>query len=163
LQLGVRLFDTAEVYSAGMSEIVIGQVLKANPNLEVLVASKASPENLNTDKLIKSLEASLRRLQLECIAIYQVHWRNPRTKWQETAQALSKLVAGGKIKKIGVCNVSLGELQEFERALSPLELSVVQAEYNLFDRSVEVELLPYCQQRGKTFLAYSPLHQGHMA
>lgn len=163
LQLGMTLLDTAEVYSEGKSERVIGEVLKRNPHLKGLIASKVSPQNLSAQKLIASAEASLKRLQLESIYLYQIHWPNPKIAWGEIAEALSKLRQAGKIQKIGICNVSLGELQDFETALKPLPLSAVQAEYNLFDRSVEVELLPYCQKTQKTFLAYSPLHQGHFA
>ncbi len=163
LQLGMNLLDTAEVYSGGKSESVIGQLLKRHPKTKAWIASKVSPENLSAAKLVSSAEESLKRLQVESIYLYQIHWPNPKVTWSETAEALSRLQQAGKIQKIGICNVSLSELQEFEAALTPISLSAVQAEYNLFDRSVEVELLPYCQKTGKSFLAYSPLHQGHLA
>lgn len=153
--------DTAEIYSNGQSEKVIGTLLKKRGDL--LVATKVSPENLGRQKLLKSIDDSLARLGIGQIDLYQIHWPNPKIPWSEIADALRIAHAQGKIRRIGICNVSLAELKEFEKALAPLKISAVQAEYNLFDRSVEVELLPYCQQSGKAFLAYSPLLQGQLS
>lgn len=163
LELGMNLLDTAESYSAGQSEKIIGEVIEARPDLKAFVASKVSPQNLPYPKMIAAAEASLTRLKMESIFLYQVHWPNPQVSCEEVARGLDQLKRDGKIQNIGVCNFSLSELKDLQRALSPLEISFVQAEYNLFDRSVEVELLPYCQSNNMTLLAYSPLHQGHYA
>ncbi len=156
---GVTFVDTAEVYGAGHSEEVVGRAIAGR---DVVVASKVSPENLTPERMRVSLDNSLRRLGRERIELYQVHWSNPSIPIAETMGALDDLAAEGKIGDVGVCNFSLRELEEARTSLRHARLATMQAEYNLFDRSVEQDVLPYCQTRGITFLAYSPLDQGHI-
>lgn len=158
---GMSLVDTAEVYGAGHSEELVGQAIKGRRE-QLCVASKVSPEHLAPADLRAALEGSLRRLGTEYIDLYQIHWSNPAIPLADTLGAMEDLVAEGKIRHIGVCNFSMQELREAVRVLTRARLTAVQAEYNLFDRTAEAELLPFCEQNDLTFLAYSPLDQGQI-
>ena len=155
--LGMNLIDTAEVYGGGHSEELVGVSIK---NREVVVASKVSPENLGRERLIKSLDESLLRLGVEVIDLYQVHWPNPLIPLSETMGTLNELVSIGKIKAVGLCNFTLDQIKEASLYLAPNYLSTVQLEYNLFDRSCEEDILPFCAANNIKLLAYSPLDQG---
>lgn len=161
LDLGMTLIDTAEVYGAGHSEELVGQAVKGRRD-QVVLASKVSPEHLAPADLRASVEGSLRRLGVEAIDLFQIHWSNPAIPLADTLGAMEDLVSAGKIRHIGVCNFSLAELDEARSILTRVPLSSLQSEYNLFDRTAEDHLLPYCQQHGITFLAYSPLDQGQI-
>jgi len=156
---GVSFVDTAEVYGGGHSEELVAQAVKGR---DVAVATKVSPENLTPDRMRAALEGSLRRLGRERVELYQVHWSNPSIPIAETMGALDDLAAEGKIGAVGVCNFSMRELEVARTSLRHARLATLQAEYNLFDRSCEREVLPYCERHGITFLAYSPLDQGHI-
>jgi diketogulonate reductase-like aldo/keto reductase len=160
LDLGLNFLDTAECYGSGNSEVTVARALASRDKDQQVVATKVSPENLSKTKLIQSCEQSLRRLNTSIIDLYQIHWSNPAIKIEETFDALSSLIDAGKVAEVGVCNFSLLELQKAEKVFSPYEISSVQLEYNLLDRSVELGLLPYCHRTGKKVIAYSPLNQG---
>ncbi len=159
--LGLTLVDTAEVYAAGHSEELVGQALNGHRDA-IYVATKVSPENLRRSDLISSAHASLKRLGIERINLYQVHWPNPAIPIEETMDALASLARAGDIQHVGVSNFSLKQLKAARAALGEPGIAAIQMEYNLFDRSIEVDLLPYCRQHGIALLAYSPLDQGHI-
>jgi diketogulonate reductase-like aldo/keto reductase len=148
---GLSFVDTAEAYGGGHSEELIGRVR------DIFVASKVSPENLNRKNLIAACEASLKRLKRNHIDLYQIHWPNPDIPIEETAEALNILKKQGKIRFIGVSNFTV---QEIVPLMEMCEISSAQSEYNLFDRTVESKLLPYCQENKITFIAYTPLDFG---
>jgi aryl-alcohol dehydrogenase-like predicted oxidoreductase len=156
---GISFVDTAEVYGGGHSEELVAQAVRG---YDVVIATKVSPANLAPQRMRGALERSLRRLGRERVDLYQVHWSNPAIPLAETMGALDELAAEGKIGAVGVCNFSLRELDEARASLRHARLATLQAEYNLFDRSSEKEVLPYCEKHGITFLAYSPLDQGHI-
>ena len=156
---GMTFIDTAPVYGDGSSEIVVGRAIAGRRN-EVVLATKVASENLTFDEVIASTEASLKRIGTDHIDLYQIHWSNPSVPISETMGAMSELVSSGKVVQIGVSNFSLSELKAAEAALSPNALAAAQLEYNLFDRSIEDALLPYCQNAGISVIAYSPLHRG---
>lgn len=159
IEAGLTLLDTAEVYSAGKSEEIVGELaLKYGDDL--FICSKVSPENFRKNDLLMAAEGSLRRLKRETIDLYQLHWPNPSIPQDEIAEALATLLEQGKVQHCGVSNFSLKELQSFETAFQPHQIRALQAEYNLFDRSVEQTLLPYCKASEKLLLAYCPLEQG---
>ena len=162
IELGMTFIDTAEVYGNGHSEELVGSAIKGNRD-KVIVATKVSPENLSYDNVIKAAEGSLRRLKTDYIDLYQVHWPNPNILMDETMRAMERLIADDKIKYIGVSNYSLSQLKKVESFLNKNKLSSLQSEYNLFDRSVEKDILPYCGEKGITMIAYSPLNQGKNA
>ncbi len=146
IDCGLTLIDTAESYG---NEEIVGQVIKGQRD-KVFISTKFSPEHNGYNDVIKSCEASLKRLGTDYIDLYSMHYSNPNIPVEETANALLKLVEEGKIRHIGICNT-------YSPTMDNLDIVAVQAEYNLFDRSVEKELLPYCQKNGIALLAYSPI------
>lgn len=162
IELGMTLMDTAEAYGKGHSEELVGRAIEGVRD-KVFIATKVSPEHFSYDALLQSVEGSLRRLKTDYIDLYQVHWPNPKVLVNETMQAMERLVREGKIRYVGVSNFSLKELKEAQAAISEDEIVSVQVEYNLFDRTIENSILPYCQSEGITTIAYSPLDQGKIA
>ena len=158
---GMTFVDTAEVYAGGHCEELVGQAIK-NRRHKIYVATKVSPENLSSASLIAAAEASLKRLQTDYIDMYQVHWPNPKISIEESIDALESLVKAGKIRHIGLSNFSLKELRKAQSCMKQETMAAVQVEYNLFDRSIESDFLPYCQNENITLIAYSPLDQGHI-
>ena len=161
IDLGMTFIDTSEEYGMGGAEKAVAKAIK-NRRDEVFIATKVSSDNLNYSGVIQAAEGSLRRLQTDHIDLYQIHWPNPRIPLQETMKAMDKLLEEGKIRYVGVCNLSLKELKEAEAALSADKLVSVQMEYNAVDRTIENSILPYCQKRRLLAVAYSPLVQGRI-
>ncbi|XID94746.1 aldo/keto reductase [Paenibacillaceae bacterium WGS1546] len=165
-ELGVNFFDTAPVYGFGESERLIGRALKPIRD-EVVIATKFglvwNEQGLRNDLTAanarREVEESLRRLGIEAIDLYQVHWPDPtgETPIEETLGTLAELVREGKIKRIGVSNFSASQLEE---ALLVAPVVALQSPYNLLQRQVERSELPYAAERGVGFIAYSPLAQG---
>ena len=162
LELGMTLVDTAEMYGAGHSEEVVSRALE-DWRKPVFVASKVSPSHFGYDDLLRSARKSLDRLRMKKMDLYQLHWPNPRTPITETMKAMEKLVLDGMVRHIGVSNFSVAQMKESLAALSSEEIVSNQVEYSLVDRTVEEEILPYCQREKLTLIAYSPLGQGRIA
>jgi diketogulonate reductase-like aldo/keto reductase len=158
LELGSFLIDTAENYR---TEEAVGRAVRGHRG-DFFLATKVSPGNLHHDDLLRAAENSLRRLGSEWIDLYQVHWPNPRIPISETMRAMTELVAAGKVRYVGVSNFSVREFQEAQDALGDVPLVCNQVEYNLFNREIEDELLPYCAANGVSVMAYSPLAQGRL-
>ena len=156
IDLGATFIDTAENYGAGHSEELVGAAIKGIRQ-QVYIASKFLPENNSYDKVIEAVEGSLNRLNTDYLDIYQLHWPNYKVPLEETAKALYKLVKDGKVRFIGACNCSISELVQLQEYLGDIPLSFVQHEYNLLERHAELQILPYCVEYNKLFIAYSPL------
>jgi diketogulonate reductase-like aldo/keto reductase len=159
IELGINLIDTAEMYSAGRSEEVVGDAIKDLRD-RVFIATKVSPENLSYDDVIRSCKASLSRLGVAQIDLYQVHWPNPRIPIRDTMSAMEKLVQDGLIRYIGISNFSVEETEEAQGFLGRNEIVSNQVEYSLSNRYVESAILPYCEKEKVTLIAYSPLARG---
>lgn len=157
---GVNFFDTAEVYSSGLAEEILGGALH-EVRSEVVIASKFSPENSSYEGVISSLDASLKRLNSDYIDLYQIHWPNYAVPLAETLEAMADSVRQGKVRCIGVSNFDAGELLDALRILPPGCLVSNQYEYSFFDRSADVSILPICKQNNIKLIAYSPLNQGY--
>jgi len=163
IDAGMTLLDTAEVYGDGNSERMIGTVVKRQyPRGGALLATKFSAANAGYRDVIKACEGSLKRLQMDRIDIYQMHWPNPNIPMQETAAALDKLVEEGKIGHIGVCNFSVSELEQFMEHLKH-KLEFLQIEYSLFNRYGEAALIPFAKEHDIQILGYSPLSTGDLS
>jgi aryl-alcohol dehydrogenase-like predicted oxidoreductase len=166
LERGINLIDTAPAYGFGRSEEIVGRAL-ADHNLRsrVVIATKTGLEwkdgnvfrNASRDRILREVEDSLRRLKTDYIDIYQVHWPDPLVSIEETAEAMQSLLDQGKIRAIGVSNFSVAQIERFRRVA---QLHVVQPPYNLFEREIEDELLPYCRQSGLATLTYGALCRG---
>lgn len=159
MELGINFVDTAEVYGGGKSEKIVGEAIQGHRE-DVVIASKVWPLNLSYRGVLRAAERSLRRLGVDVIDLYQVHWPNPLFPIRNTMKAMKELLKDGKIRSVGVSNFNLSRFKTAQDALAPLELASNQVRYNLLDRGVEEELLPYAQANKKTIIAYSPLAQG---
>ena len=162
IELGMILIDTAEGYGDGHSEELVGRAIQGIRD-KVFIATKFSPEHNGYEDVLESAVRSLRRLGTDYIDLYQLHWPIPKVPLSETIRALKQLLKEGKIRYAGVGNLSLKELKEARADMMPEEIVSVQVEYNLFDRTIENSILPYCQSEGMIAIAYSPLDQGEIA
>jgi aryl-alcohol dehydrogenase-like predicted oxidoreductase len=170
---GVNFIDTADVYSEGVSEELVGQALKnlGLPREDIVVASKVrirmgpGPNNVGLSRghIMDGVNASLRRLQLDHIDLYQIHGQDVATPMEETLRALEDLVRSGKVRYIGLSNhaawqimkaVSISQHHGWNRFES------VQAYYSLSSRDLEREIVPVCLDQGLGVLVWSPLAGG---
>lgn len=159
IELGLNLIDTAELYGGGHAEDLVGRAIAGRRD-RVVLASKFNPEHSGYATLLAAAEASLQRLRTDYLDLYQLHWPEPRTPFAETVAALERLVADGKVRWVGLGNMTRAQLEHARRLASSLPLVSVQVEYNLFQRSAENDVLPYCEEAGLTPLAYSVLDRG---
>ena len=153
LEAGACFIDTAEAYG---TEGVVGEAIRGMRE-RVFVATKVSPQNFRKDDLRKSVDASLQKLGVDTIDLMQLHHPNPEIPIEETMGALSEMVDAGKVRFCGVSNFSVAQMQAAQKALGKHPLVSNQVRYNLIDRTIEAEVLPYCQANGITVIAYSPL------
>jgi diketogulonate reductase-like aldo/keto reductase len=163
VQLGMYLIDTAEMYGAGHAEELVGEAIKPFRRDQVFVVSKVSPENLHYVDVIRAAEKSLRRLQTDWIDLYLIHLPNPRIPVGETMEAMERLVEQNLVRSIGVSNFDVGEMEEAGSRLSRYSIVANQVDYSLLFRSIERDVLPYCQQHRMTVMAYSPLAKGELS
>lgn len=159
LDLGMTFIDTAEVYAAGHAETLVGQALEGRRS-EAFIASKVSPENLHAEGVAKAAEGSLKRLRTDYIDLYQIHWPNPTIPIDETMASLDRLVEQGKVRFVGLSNFSRKGTDEVLSCAGNTPVSN-QVEYNLFDRTIEHDLLPYCREHGMALIAYCPFDRGN--
>jgi diketogulonate reductase-like aldo/keto reductase len=157
--LGACLIDTAEIYG---TEEVVGQAIQGRRE-QVFLATKVSGAHLRHDEVLRAAEASLRRLRIDVIDLYQIHWPNRSVPIQETMRAMESLVDSGQIRYIGVSNFSLAELRQAQAAMRTYPIVSNQVLYNLNRREIEHQLLPYCQEHQITIIAYTPLDDGRLA
>ncbi|MGC2128881.1 MAG: aldo/keto reductase [Candidatus Aquilonibacter sp.] len=165
LDAGITLVDTAPAYGQGHSEEVVGRALKGRRD-KAVIATKVGLQwdaqanvtrNASAARIQKEIADSLRRLQTDYIDIYQVHWPDPSTPMEETAEAMQALFDAGKIRAIGVSNFSPAQMDEFRRHAT---LHTLQPPYNLFERGAEQDALPYGVAHGLTSLTYGALCRG---
>ena len=159
IERGINFIDTAEIYGRGKSEKILAEAIHGHRE-EIVIATKVSPLNLSHRGVIRAAERSLRRLGIDTIDLYQIHFPNPLFPIQNTMKAMKKLVKQGRIRLVGVSNFNLKKLKDAEEALAPIEIASNQVRYNLLDREIEPELLPYATTERITIIAYSPLAQG---
>jgi len=152
IDLGAVFIDTAESYG---TETVVGEGIR-NRRHQVFLATKASPRHFRHKDLIASAEASLRRLRTDYLDLYQLHWPNYTVPIAETMHAMETLVDSGKIRFIGVSNFMLADLMRAQKAMCKYKIVSNQVRYNLIDRTIEHDLLQYCQNHGIAIIAYSP-------
>ncbi|MBA2880966.1 aryl-alcohol dehydrogenase-like predicted oxidoreductase [Desulfosalsimonas propionicica] len=168
LDKGINLVDTAPVYGFGTSEQIVGKAVAEYGQRDRLIlatkvalqwddAQKKVWRNSSPERIRKEIEDSLRRLQTDYIDIYQIHWPDPVVPFDKTAEVMAKLVDEGKIRAIGVSNYTVEQMEAF-RAAAPL--AVCQPPYNVFERAIENDILPYCIQSGIATLTYGALCRG---
>jgi aryl-alcohol dehydrogenase-like predicted oxidoreductase len=166
LDEGINLIDTAPAYGSGVSEETVGKALAAaGLRARSVIATKAGVEmrdgkayrNATRQRILREVDDSLRRLRTDYIDIYQVHWPDPLVPIEETAEAMRGLYDLGKIRAIGVSNFSVAQMERF-RQVAPLH--VLQPPYNLFERGIEAQILPYCRTNNIATFGYGALCRG---
>ena len=163
---GINVIDTAPVYGFGRSEEIVGKAIaEGHLRSNVIIATKTGLEwqgdrvsrNASRARIMREIDDSLRRLQTDYIDVYQVHWPDPVVAIEETADAMLTLFNQGKIRAIGVSNFSVDQMKRFRR-VAPLH--VLQPPYNLFERGIETDLLPYCRENNIAMFGYGALCRG---
>jgi aryl-alcohol dehydrogenase-like predicted oxidoreductase len=166
LDLGITLIDTAPAYGFGHSEEVVGRAIaERGARDRVVLATKVGLErrgdvlyrNSTRPQIFEEVEASLRRLRTDYIDLYQIHWPDPATPFDETARALLDLQRAGKVLAIGVSNYSVDGMERFRRVAA---IASAQPPLNLFERQAEKDVLPWCRANGVATLTYGALCRG---
>jgi len=165
LDSGINWIDTAAIYGLGHSEEIVGRALKGRAQ-RPYVFTKCSMRwdgerkiyrSLKAASLREELEGSLRRLDVDAIDLYQIHWPNPEDELEEGWETLAKFQAEGKVRYIGVSNFSVGQMKRVEK-IAPI--TSLQPPYSLLNRKVEAEVLPYCEENHIGVINYSPMVSG---
>jgi aryl-alcohol dehydrogenase-like predicted oxidoreductase len=166
LELGINFIDTAPVYGFGESESIVGRAIKGKARDKIVLATKVGIDwssdgkpfrNSSKERITKEINDSLRRLQTEYVDLYQVHWPDIQTPFEETAEALKSLVKSGKIRAIGVSNYAPDQMDKFRQTC---DLYTNQPPYNIFEREIEADVLPYCLKNDIAVIAYGALCRG---
>jgi diketogulonate reductase-like aldo/keto reductase len=160
LDLGLRLIDTAEMYSDGAAEELVGEAI-AGRRKEVFLVSKVLPHNATRRGTVAACERSLRRLGTDHLDIYLLHWRET-VPLEETIKGFESLVQSGRIRNWGVSNFDLSDMEELIETPGGDAVQTDQVLYNLTRRGIEYDLLPWCEERGLPIMAYSPIEQGRL-
>ncbi len=164
LDLGVNWIDTAAIYGLGHSEEVVSRALKGRS--QPYVFTKCSMiwdekgtigRSLKADSLRREVEDSLRRLQIEAIDLYQIHWPNPDADLEEGWSTLADLQSEGKVRYIGVSNFSVEQMKRIQK-IAPI--TSLQPPYSLVRREIEADILPFCQENNIGVIVYSPMQSG---
>ncbi len=160
LDLGMCLIDTAEMYGRGGAERVVAEAIKGRRN-EVFIVSKVLPHNASRRGTIEACNKSLQRMGIETIDLYLLHWPG-RYPLNETVIAFQQLQHEGKIRHWGVSNFDVQEMEKLSAVPGGDQCEVNQVLYNLSRRGIEWDLLPWCEKRQISIMAYSPLEQGRL-
>jgi len=162
IELGMTLIDTAEMYADGGAERVVGEAI-AGVRDQVFVVTKFYPQNATRDRMAAACDRSLRRLDVEQIDLYLLHWRGD-VPLEETLAGFDDLLGAKKIRYAGVSNFDVDDLTELARLKGGLERIVTEEVlYNLERRGIEWDLLPWMRKRHRPIIAYSPVEEGLLA
>jgi aryl-alcohol dehydrogenase-like predicted oxidoreductase len=163
IDLGINWIDTAAVYGLGHSEEVVGKAIKSASSKPYIFTKSSMVWNeqreiTNSMKHIRrEVEESLKRLQVEAIDLYQIHWPKPDEEIEEGWQAMADLKKEGKVRWIGVSNFSPSQM---ERAMKIAPITSNQPPYSMINRSIEPEILPFCGKHNISVINYAPMHSG---
>lgn len=156
LSLGMTVIDTAEIYGGGRSETLIGGAI-AGRRADVFLVSKVSPNHVAGDGIARACDASLKRLGTDHLDLYLLHWPSRDAPLASIVAAFEGLRAAGKIRAWGVSNFTVGDMENLFRVPDGNRCASNQILYNLANRGVELDLLPWCRRNGMPVMAYSPL------
>jgi len=165
LDMGVNWIDTAAVYGLGRSEEVVGRALSGRSERPYIFTKcsmiwdeqRKVGHRLKRESVKREAEASLRRLQVETIDLYQIHWPNPDAEIEEGWAAMAELQREGKVRYLGVSNFNIAQMQ---RAQQIAPITALQPPYSLIEREIEDEILPFCARNQIGVIAYSPMASG---
>lgn len=161
IDLGINFLDSCEVYEDGFAEELTGRLIKGKRN-KIFLATKFSAENNSHDGVIHALEGSLKRLRTDYIDLYQLQWPNPNIPISETMAALKKLLDAGKIRYVGVSNLSVKALLEAEKFLDKEQILSNQVELSLFASPLKKNFISRMNSLNKLIIAYSVFGQGNL-
>ena len=166
LDLGINWIDTAAIYGHGRAEEIVGEAIKGVRD-SVLVATKCGRvwegdsreigKSLKPESIVREVDASLKRLKIDVIDLYQIHWPEPDSEIEEGWAALADLVKAGKIRYAGVSNFSLEQLKRIQ-PIHPV--TSLQPPYSMLRREIEAGTIDYCRENNIGIIAYSPMHSG---
>jgi diketogulonate reductase-like aldo/keto reductase len=164
IELGMTLLDTAEMYGEGGAEEVVADAIEGQRD-RVFVVTKVYPHNASPTELSKACERSLKRLRIDAVDLYLLHWRERNTRLEETVEAFEKLRGTGKIKRWGVSNFDVEDMEDLWSLKNGTNCAANQVLYNLRNREIESGLLPFLHQRSTNnyqpvVMAYSPVGHG---
>jgi len=165
LDAGINFFDTADVYGAGQSEEFLGKAITGRRH-HAIIATKfgmkmgEGKEGARPEYIREALEASLQRLKVDTIDLYQIHRPDPNTPIADTLQVLNDFVKAGKVREIGCSNFSAEQMRAARTTSGPRYFASVQNDYSLMKRDAEADVLPECSRSGVAFLPYFPLANG---
>jgi diketogulonate reductase-like aldo/keto reductase len=159
IELGMTLIDTAEMYGDGGAEKVVADAIEDQRD-SVFVVTKVYPHNASSTELPKACERSLKRLRVDVIDLYLLHWRDRNTQLSETVEAFEKLWAGGKIKRWGVSNFDVNDMEDVWSIDNGTNCAANQVLYNLENREIEFGLLQWSGNNKVPIMAYSPVGHG---
>lgn len=152
----MTLIDTAEMYGEGLSELLVGEAIKPYKREDLFLVSKVYPWNAGRDSIFTSCENSLKRLQTNYLDLYLLHWRG-NVPFQETVDCMEELKSQGLIKRWGVSNLDVDDMEELLNCKNGSHCQTDQVLYHLGSRGVEVELLPRLKEHNMPLMAYCPL------
>ena len=161
LDAGIRVIDTAEMYADGGAESVVGAALQGGRRASAFVVTKVLPSNARRSGVIAACEHSLRRLGIDCIDLYLLHWRGA-TPLGETVDAFEHLLARGHIARWGVSNFDVSDMHEVQALAAGAHCGANQVYFSVSRRGVEFDLLPWARSRGMPLMAYSPFDEGRL-
>ncbi len=162
IELGMSLIDTAEMYGEGGAEEIVGEAIQGQRS-DIFIVTKVYPHNASREKLPKACERSLKRLRVDAIDLYLLHWRERTPPLQETVDTFENLHAAGKIKRWGVSNFDVEDMEELFSLKNGRDCAANQVLYNLENREIEFDLLPQSQMTKIPIMAYSPVgHSGKL-
>jgi len=160
IALGMTLIDTAEMYGDGRSESLVAEAI-AGQREKVFLVTKVLPSNASRKGVVRSCEASLKRLKTDRVELYLLHWSGSYPL-EETVRGFEDLLAAGKIRAWGVSNLELAEMKQLVALPGGKACVTNQLLYNLSRRGIEFDLLPWCLKQGISVMAYSPVEQGRI-
>ena len=156
IELGLNLIDSAEMYADGKAENIAGNAIKVFPRDELYIVTKVYPDNANRLHMFSSLERSLKLLGTDYVDLYLLHWRE-NADLQEVVECFEELKAAGKIKRWGVSNFDVQDMEDLMKVPNGDKCCVNQVLYNLASRGIEYDLMPWQREHGIPFMAYSPV------
>jgi diketogulonate reductase-like aldo/keto reductase len=159
IELGMTLIDTAEMYGEGGAEEVVADAMEGQRD-RVFVVTKVYPHNASRTELPKACERSLKRLRIDAIDLYLLHWRETNTRLEETVETFEKLRATGKIKRWGVSNFDVDDMENLWSIENGTNCAADQVLYNLENREIESGLLQWNRNNKIPIMAYSPVGHG---
>jgi diketogulonate reductase-like aldo/keto reductase len=159
VELGLTHIDTAEMYGSGRVEEIVGEAVAGVPREKLFITTKVLPGNASYKGTIAACERSLRRLRMDYVDLYLLHWPSSHAL-SETMRALEELAQSGKARFIGVSNFDVDDVREAQSYLRSVPLACNQVLYHLKERTADARLIPYCAQHDMAVVAYTPFGRG---